>query len=1364
MARRTGRRPNSTDEPTTPGARAAIEVPAFATALPAGVPAPLAEIIDALRAASWSRRPGSAHEAARRLDALGGRALDPDGLVDGAGPFERARRVAVLPLRGRSAELEALCRALDTPGVHVVHGPPGAGRTRLAREAIRSVQRARAAQGAPVPTCYEGRVPVHLDHPALVLDEAGAMSPAGALAEARAAALEGRFLAIVLERDAPVPDAVTHVSVGPLEAAALSELLGDALGSTRPTAALTEAANAASGGLAGRLCRLLAGAFAEGRDPSRVDAMRRLGRERGAALVPDGAAVQLVEALAVAGGTLGAGAAQAYADAASLAHASGLLVSAGLASHGDEGLVLRPDRVAPVFRDLSAGHARTIARRLAGSESLGGLSRICVDAALGHLAQAAEGALAWARARRDAGEPERAADGLLRVLERLPSRPPALALALADALRAAGDDGPALEALADATGPETEALRAELARRRGDRDTLGRALAALDAVGSESVAVRMAWCVRARDEWTRGHLDAAEMTAARALEGPSPAPEVGARAHEVLGLVALARGRSDEARSHGARASRSAGAMTGAPGMAARGRAAFLEGSAALHEGRTDDARAAYAQAASLARGAGERAAEVGALTNLGLVALDAGRLADALEALRRSAAVLASQGPTVDRARTLANLAGVAMLLGDHPLAERASTAAGEDASRAQDAAALDHVLLLQSELDWRKGRPRAAVERLAGIDARSPVRVRADLRLGPLHAALGNALEARACLERARGLALGPPLGAELALAESMVALHEGHAAVAEGHAVRAMADARTFETRLQSVLLGADTADACGLHEEATARLQAARSLLETAADGLPSPGRATLRAVGAYQRAFSTRATDRHDTPEAPPASHVRGWTLARAIVAAATAREVLEALCTAVLERSGAERAFVFSRAPDGAFVVRAARGVDGPCDDVELPSRSIAARVLDEGRPMMSVDALVDTRLDGAASVHALSLRSVLAAPITGPSADRLGVYLDDRLRPDAFGATARDEVLALAAIAGSALSLLERARVARRAGHPRPRTPRAGGSSPERGPEDARPFERLVGQSPAMRRVRALASRFADSDAHVLLVGETGTGKDLLARALHDASGRRGGPFLTQHCAAIPEALLESALFGHVRGAFTGAEQARRGVFELARAGSLLLEGIEHLGPALQAKILRVLSEGTVRPVGADRDRALDVRVIAVAGDDLDARRDDGRLREDLYHRLAVLRLDLPPLRDRLEDLPALIEPRLARRPDAPPLRLSARALDALRAYSWPGNVRQLENEIARASLVARDCIDAEHLSADVRNSAPSASPAGLKAQVEALERRLVEEALVAHAGNQTRAARALGLSRFGLQKMLRRFERQGR
>jgi DNA-binding NtrC family response regulator len=319
-----------------------------------------------------------------------------------------------------------------------------------------------------------------------------------------------------------------------------------------------------------------------------------------------------------------------------------------------------------------------------------------------------------------------------------------------------------------------------------------------------------------------------------------------------------------------------------------------------------------------------------------------------------------------------------------------------------------------------------------------------------------------------------------------------------------------------------------------------------------------------------------------------------------------------------------------------------------------------------------------------------------------------------------------------------------------------------------ERRPHFARqapPLGTLVGRSAVMREVAAAIRKVAPTDTTVLISGETGTGKELVARAVHELSARRAGPFIPVNCASLAEGLLESELFGHVRGAFTGAVRDRRGLFEAASGGTLFLDEVGEMSPALQQRLLRALQEREVVPVGSTRAVPADVRVVAAANRDLRERVAAGAFREDLLYRLAVFEVAVPPLRERREDIPLLVEHALAslraRAPGRDRLACSPFAMRLLRAHDWPGNVRQLLAVLERAAIHADfERIGAQHLPDEIR-TAPDGrqAPRYRAASAGDGERAAILAALEASGGVLSRCAELLGMGRTTLWRKLRAY-----
>ncbi len=314
--------------------------------------------------------------------------------------------------------------------------------------------------------------------------------------------------------------------------------------------------------------------------------------------------------------------------------------------------------------------------------------------------------------------------------------------------------------------------------------------------------------------------------------------------------------------------------------------------------------------------------------------------------------------------------------------------------------------------------------------------------------------------------------------------------------------------------------------------------------------------------------------------------------------------------------------------------------------------------------------------------------------------------------------------------------------------------------------------YRHIIGRGPSMQQVFSIIDRAAAVKTTVLLIGESGTGKEMVARALHEAGPRRGGPFLAINCGAIPEALIESTLFGHERGAFTGADRAARGYFRDADGGTLLLDEIGELPLGMQSKLLRVLEDGSVTPVGTTAPHKVDVRIIAATNRDLEEQVREGDFRQDLFYRLNVVRIDLPPLRSRPEDLPILTRyflDEICRQNNFAPREIEPSLLEALKGYSWPGNVRELRNLLE--SLVV---LSGNHaLSADdlpprfLHSTGPGHGSEGAPVPAEnfdlnltRLSKQMIQRALEMCHGNRTEAARQLGISRRTLHRKLHEFD----
>jgi two-component system response regulator HydG len=320
---------------------------------------------------------------------------------------------------------------------------------------------------------------------------------------------------------------------------------------------------------------------------------------------------------------------------------------------------------------------------------------------------------------------------------------------------------------------------------------------------------------------------------------------------------------------------------------------------------------------------------------------------------------------------------------------------------------------------------------------------------------------------------------------------------------------------------------------------------------------------------------------------------------------------------------------------------------------------------------------------------------------------------------------------------------------------------------------ERAQSFDQLIGESASMQRLFDTLARIVATDVSVLIVGESGSGKELVARALHEKGLRRDGAFVPVNCAAIPESLIESELFGHTKGAFTDARSARKGLFEEASGGTLFLDEVGEIPVALQPKLLRALEEGRVRPVGSSAEQSVDVRLLCATNRDLEAAVEEGRFREDLYFRINVIQVDVPPLRSRGRDILLLAHKfleRFAEHQGKAVTGLSRAVAEKLLAYRWPGNVRELRNCIERAVALTRfEEISVEDLPEKIRAARTTDlvvagnDPAEL-VPMEVIEERYIRHVLDAVGGHRTTAARILGLDRKTLYRKLSRYdERDG-
>ena len=482
-------------------------------------------------------------------------------------------------------------------------------------------------------------------------------------------------------------------------------------------------------------------------------------------------------------------------------------------------------------------------------------------------------------------------------------------------------------------------------------------------------------------------------------------------------------------------------------------------------------------------------------------------------------------------------------------------------------------------------------------------------------------------------------------------------------------------------------------------------------------------------------------------------------------------EVLAAVADAALELvPGATHATIVLRdegGGDDAYVpvLTRVRGESGqgstPAGAVPV-ARSVFRKVVSERAAVLAADAEKDvTRSD---SLIGASIRSTIGVPLFKGD-ELLGVLqVDNRSAPAMLNA---GDVDALAVLSASASLAVANARLIGRLTVAEDRLRRENAYLKGKEAERRAGSREIIGRSASMATLLAQVDKVADTRVSVLVEGETGTGKELIASALHYRSKRRDKLFVTQNCAALPETLLESELFGHKKGSFTGATDEKKGLFEIANGGTLFLDEVGEMALSLQAKLLRVLQEGEVRAVGATQVRHVDVRIVAATNRSLEEEVKRGRFREDLYYRLKVFPLRVPPLRERRDDVPLIAGhflARYARELGKATGGFAQQTMELLGAYDWPGNVRELQNEIQRLMIQVDEggIVTADLLSPGLRKLEGVVARAGgtkgtLKEMMDSVEKYVLLQALRDHGNNKTNAAKTLGITREGLHKKLR-------
>ena len=756
----------------------------------------------------------------------------------------------------------------------------------------------------------------------------------------------------------------------------------------------------------------------------------------------------------------------------------------------------------------------------------------------------------------------------------------------------------------------------------------------------------------------------------------------------------------------------------------------------------------------------GDREGTARVLGIAGLLAFDRGHARAALEAL--AAGARAMEG--AQRRRHLPLLAAKQL--------EMRARLGGADAAAlegAPDEESDPRVLLSKA----RSAALLGLEERAAGYAERAEALAR-SLELGPV-AEEGRFL-ATLLRRPQRTPEVGPEAGVLIAEDARILAWIAAPPERFDGGAARALAEALSARgrddraSRLWTAIAARATDDA-----EADAAAARAEEAFEACAAGLTGPERRELRLrlLGLPDpRPGDFALRPRRSGEEELEMEIVSLLEINHQLVRQEDLGALLGVIVENALAVTGAERGFL-ALEEDGEL--RFDTALDSCRGDVAEPelevSRSIVGEALQLGRPIRVSNAVDDPLLGHTASVVSLELRSVLCVPFEVAPGLRGAIYLDHRLRTGAFDDRAEKLCTLLADQAALAIGQVRRLDEIRRLNRrlqERVAVQESDLSSARRALQRAgrvAPVAGLVGESAAMTRVHALLERMAPSELPVLITGASGTGKELAARSIHSLSARSAAPFVSESCAALPPSLIESTLFGYVRGAFTGAERDHAGLFEEADGGTLFLDEIGELPLELQAKLLRVLETGEVRRIGASQSRKVDFRLVAATNRDLAEALRAGTFREDLYYRLDALRIEMPGLDQRMEDLPLLVEHFLEL--EAPERgqrrRVSKAVLARLSRRAWPGNVRELRNEIARLCVICEGDLDDPELVREAGSPGPDAGGAlhaggsGAPIPLAELERRAIVQALEHTGGDKRKAARLLGISRAKIYQRLK-------
>jgi transcriptional regulator with GAF, ATPase, and Fis domain len=818
----------------------------------------------------------------------------------------------------------------------------------------------------------------------------------------------------------------------------------------------------------------------------------------------------------------------------------------------------------------------------------------------------------------------------------------------------------------------------------------------------------------------------------------------------------------------------------------------------ALAEYRAGDAVAAargFRRALVIAEAAGATDLLGNAALNLGTASHQTGDLGEALASYDQGLRIAIALGKSSTEATLRANLA---KLFADVGAVDRAEPAARRAEERA---AALGMIPIaaaaraVQGEAALQRGKLDEAIAAFAWARARFVESGEAreiaevDLQLAEVElarGAIGAGEPHLASAERAATDLAAADLRARARLMRGRYRVEAGRWGDGLDDLEEASRLGRAAGQRLLEAEIEARLADACrakGAEVRARRHAEAACELWERAAATLPPH---LVDTFWAHPLRAGRREALVAITPGDAPSRErklKRLLDINKQLSASLETTQILAWTVDSAIELTAAERGFVVLDDESGSLEIAVARNLDpSAAGTVEMAfSRSIAERVIASGEPVVTIDAQGDQRFTGNASIHAMRLKSVVCAPIRGASGVLGALYLDHRFQRGLFGPDDVELLLGFADQVAIALTnarlhaeLAQRTQELLRERQRIEELLRGQDAQIERLTEEVRArqevlenrydYSQILGRSAAIKALFRTLDRVIDTPATVLIQGESGTGKELIARAIHFNGPRKAGPFVSINCGALPETLLESELFGAVRGAYTGATRDREGLLVSARGGTLFLDELGEMPLGMQVKLLRVLQEREVQPLGSSATVPIDVRIVCATNRRLREEVAAGRFREDLYYRVGVVEIVVPPLRDRVEDIPeiaARIVADGAATIGRPAPKIGSAAMRVLLSHPWPGNVRELENVLTKAVLMTEgatiQAADVEVPSASV--TAKSAALPADRAGFLAAEQDRILAVLRACRWNVSEAGKALGIPRATLYRKLERF-----